>query len=42
MSCRCYPEILVSRPLLGRFTTVPRVVYLEIMPLTVVQGSPGA
>ncbi len=34
--------ILVGRPLLGRFTTVPRFLHLWIMALTVVRWSPKA
>ncbi len=35
-------SLLVGRPLLGRFTTVPSFFYLWIMALTVVRWSPKA
>ncbi len=43
MSCHCaLGVILVGRPLLGRFTTVPSFLHLWIMALTVVHWSPKA
>ena len=43
MSCYCnLRDILAGWPLLGRFTTVPSVLHLEIMALTVVWRSPRA
>ncbi len=43
MSHRCaLGVILVGRPLMGRFTTVPSSLHLWIMALTVVRCSPKA